>query len=46
MNPYTLKEELGRRLSRYSLLAGCQNGHLREPINSHKNAIVAMLYEW
>ena len=43
MNPYMLKEELGYGLSCDILLASCQNGHFREPINNHKNAVIAML---
>ena len=43
MNPYILKEDLGHGLSCDSILAGCQNGHLRELINNHKNVVIAML---
>ena len=46
MNPYTLKEELGYGLSRDILLVGCWNGHFREPIKNHKNAVIAMLCGW
>jgi hypothetical protein len=42
MNPYMLKEEFGCALNHDILLAGCQNGHFREPIDNYKNAVVAM----
>ena len=38
-----LKEELGYGLNRDILLASCHNDHFREPINNHKNAVIAML---
>ena len=44
--PNTLKEELGRGLNHDILLASCQNGHFREPMNNHENTVVAMLYGW
>jgi hypothetical protein len=46
MNPYTLKEELGRGLNYDILLASYQNGHFREPVNNHKNVVIAMLCVW
>ena len=46
MNPYTLKEDLGHGLSHDILLESYQNGHFREPINNHNNAVVAMLCGW
>ena len=46
MNPYMLREELGLGLNRDILLASYQNGHFREPINNHKNTVIAMLCGW
>ena len=46
MNPYMLKEELGHGLNHDILLASCHNGHFREQINNHNNAVIAMLCGW
>ena len=43
MNPHLLEEELSGSLNCDGLLAGSQNGHLLEPINNHKNTVMAML---
>ena len=43
MNPYMLKEEIGCGLIYDIILVGYQNGHLRELINNHKNAVVSIL---
>jgi hypothetical protein len=43
MNPNTFKEELSGGLGCDSLLVGCQNFHLRESINDHKDTIIPML---
>jgi hypothetical protein len=43
MNPNTLKEELNNDLHCDTLLAKCQNCHLRESINDHKFIVITML---
>jgi hypothetical protein len=37
------KEYLGGGLDCDALLARCQNCHLREPINDHKDKVIPML---
>jgi hypothetical protein len=43
MNPITCKEDLSGGLNRDSLLARCQNCHLRELINDHEDTIIPIL---
>jgi hypothetical protein len=38
-----LEEELGGGLGCDTLLAGGQNGHLRESINNHEYTVISML---
>jgi hypothetical protein len=42
MNPNMLKEEISSGLGCDTLLAGCQNCHLRESINHHKETVITM----
>jgi hypothetical protein len=42
MNPNMRKEYFSSDLSYDTLFIGCQNGHLREPIDDQKNTIVTM----
>ena len=42
MNPNMLKEELSSGLEYDTLFAWCQNGHLREPTDDHKDTIMTM----
>ena len=43
MNPNMCEEDLGGGLGCVSLLAGCQNFHLRELINDHEDTVIPML---
>jgi hypothetical protein len=43
MDPHSFKEELGSIYHCDALLAGCEYGHLRKPINYHKYTIIAFL---
>jgi hypothetical protein len=43
MDPHSFEEELGSIFHCDSLLAGCEDGHLRKPINYHKYTIIALL---
>lgn len=43
MNPKMLQEELSVGIDCDTLLAGCQNGHLRELINNHKYTVIPIL---
>jgi hypothetical protein len=43
MNPNMLKEELSSGFGCDTLLTWCQNGHLRELIDNHKDTIITML---
>ena len=42
-DPHSFKEELSSGFSCDTLLAGRQNGHLRESVDDYKNIIVSML---
>jgi hypothetical protein len=46
MDPHLFEEELGSICRCDALLAGCDNGHLRKPINQHKYKIISMLGGW
>jgi len=41
--PYSLKEELSSGLFSDALLAGLHDGHLREFVDDHENAILVVL---
>lgn len=43
MYPHSLKEELNSGLYCDTLLGGRHDGHIRESVNDHKNAIVVVL---
>jgi hypothetical protein len=43
MNPIMCKEEREGGLECDVLLAGCQNYHIRESINDHKDIVIPML---
>jgi hypothetical protein len=43
MNPNTLKEYLSSGLDVDTLLVECQNYHIRESINDHKDIVITML---
>jgi hypothetical protein len=46
MDPHTFEEELGITSCCDALLAGCEDGHLRKPINYHKYTIISLLGGW
>jgi hypothetical protein len=41
--PHPFEEDLGSGLHCDILLAGCEDGHLRKPINHHKNTVISLL---
>ena len=41
--PHSFKEEFSSGLCCDILLAGHHNGHLREPVDDHKNTVISML---
>ena len=43
MDPHSFEEELGSIFRCDVLLASCEDGHLKKPINDHKYTIVALL---
>jgi hypothetical protein len=43
MDPYSFKEDLGSIFLFDILLAGCEDGHLRKPINDQKYTIIVIL---
>jgi hypothetical protein len=43
VNPNSFEEELGSIFRCDILLKGCEDGHLRKPINDHKHAAISML---
>jgi hypothetical protein len=43
MYPHLFEEELGSGVCCDTLLIGYENGHLRKPINDHKNTVIALL---
>ena len=45
MYPHSFKEEFSSGFGYDILLAGCHNGHLREPVDDHKNTVISMLSE-
>jgi hypothetical protein len=43
MDPHSFEEELHSTFHCDILLAGCEDGHLRKPINDHKYAVISLL---
>jgi hypothetical protein len=46
VDPHSFEEELGSTCHCDILLAGCEDGHLRKPINNHKYAVISLLGGW
>jgi hypothetical protein len=46
MDPHSFEEELDIICRYDALLAGCENGHFRKPINHHKYTIISFLGGW
>jgi hypothetical protein len=46
VNPRSFKEYLGSICHCDILLTGCEDGHLRKPINDHKHTVISMLGGW
>jgi hypothetical protein len=46
VDPNSFEEELGSICHCDSLLTGCEDVHLRKPINDHKHAVISLLGGW
>jgi hypothetical protein len=46
VDPHSFKEELGSICHCDILLTGCEDGHLRKPINDHKHTVISLLGGW
>jgi hypothetical protein len=45
MNPHSFEEKLGS-ICHCDAFVGCEDGHLRKPINYHKYTIISLLGGW
>jgi hypothetical protein len=46
MDPHSFKEDIGSIFHCDDLLARCEDGHLRKPMNYHKYTVISLLGGW
>jgi hypothetical protein len=46
VDPHSFKEELGSIYRCDIIFTGCEDGHLRKPINNHKHVVISLLGGW